>query len=134
MIPDFPNFFMVYGPNMNSFGIGLGIIELEEMVTRFSVNCLGGLLERGLRSVDVSADAFGRYNALLDQHESRRVWSDARSTSYYQNEHGRSACNCPFDIRLLWNWLRDPTATGDTDPVMADPSVRPWFGADLVAS
>jgi 4-hydroxyacetophenone monooxygenase len=134
MIPDFPNFFMVYGPNMNSFGIGLGIIELEEMVTRFSVNCLGGLLEQGLRSVDVCAEAFDRYNALLDRHESRRVWSDPRSTSYYQNEHGRSACNCPFDIRLLWQWLRDPTGTGDSGSTMADPAVRPWFGADLVAS
>ena len=134
MIPDFPNFFIVYGPNMNSFGIGLGIIELEELVTRFSVNCIGGMLAEGMRSVDVSADAFERYNALLDSEESRRVWSDRRSTSYYKNEHGRSACNCPFDIRQLWTWLRDPIEGKRSDTGETDPAVRAWFGADLTAS
>lgn len=134
MIPDFPNFFIIYGPNMNSFGVGLGIIELEELVTRFSVNCIGGLLAKGLCSIDVAADAFDRYNRMLDREEARRIWSDRRSTSYYKNEHGRSACNCPFDIRQLWNWLRDPVEGNRSGKAKADPVVRAWFGADLIAS
>lgn len=134
MLPDFPNFFMIYGPNMNSFGIGLGIIELEEMVTRFALNCIGGMLANGQRSVDVTTDAFSRYNALLDRHEAGRVWSDPRSTSYYRNDYGRSACNCPFDIRLLWNWLRDPLNDRPPGEGVIEPTVRPWFGADLVVA
>ena len=132
MMPDFPNFFIVYGPNMNSFGIGLGIIELEELVTRFAVNCIGGLLANDLRTVDVKAEAFERYNETLDREEARRVWSDRRSTSYYKNQYGRSSCNCPFDIRQLWNWLRDPLEGSHPANAEADPVVRAWFGADLV--
>ena len=36
MLPGFPNFFMLYGPNTNNFG-GLQIVDFEEMVTRFAL-------------------------------------------------------------------------------------------------
>jgi 4-hydroxyacetophenone monooxygenase len=132
MMPDFPNLFMLYGPNMNSFGTGLGIIEVEELATRFALHCIGGLLLGDHRTVDVTRAAYDRFNAELDAHEARRVYSDSRATSYYKNEHRRSACNCPFDIRLLWNWMRDPVTGARLDPADPDPAVQARFEADLV--
>lgn len=128
MMPGFPNLFMAYGPNTNNFG-GLQVIDLLELEIRFALECIGGLIEQGRQSVEVTEDAYWRYNAELDQVESRMIYKDPRVSNYYQNEHGRSSVNGPIDIRRMWNWLRDPAGTPTAD---LDAGLRPWFGGDLV--
>src|SRR6202021_3516406 len=61
MLPGFPNFFMVYGPNTNNFG-GLQIVDFEEMVPRFALQCIGGLISQKKQTVDISIEAYWRYN------------------------------------------------------------------------
>lgn len=107
MAPNFPNFFMIYGPNMNAYG-GLGVLNLEEMVVRFSLECVEHLLLSGRRSIDVTEAAYWRWNAELDERESSRIYMDPRAKSYYQNEHGRSATNCPFWGNEMWHRLLSP--------------------------
>ena len=36
------------------------------------------------------------------------IYKDPRAHNYYKNESGRSAANCPIDVRKIWTWLRDP--------------------------
>jgi 4-hydroxyacetophenone monooxygenase len=127
MLPGFPNFFMVYGPNTNNFG-GLQIVDFEELVVRFALECIGGLIARGARAVEVTPDAYWRYNAELDRCEARMLYSDPRVNTYYRTEHRRSACNNPIDIRRIWAWTRDPAGKPDA----GDPCIRPWFGEDLI--
>ena len=107
MAPGFPNFFMIYGPNMNAYG-GLGVLNLEEMAVRFTLECVEHLLLNDQRSVDVTETAYWRWNDELDERESSRIYMDPRAKSYYQNEHGRSATNCPFYGTEMWHWLRRP--------------------------
>jgi 4-hydroxyacetophenone monooxygenase len=107
MLPGFPNFFMIYGPNMNPYG-GLGVINHEEMVTRFALGCMERLIVGGKSSIDVTDEAYWRYNDELDQLEASRIYMDPRAKSYYQNEHGRSATNCPFPGTQMWHRLRRP--------------------------
>jgi 4-hydroxyacetophenone monooxygenase len=128
MLPGFPNFFMLYGPNMNTFGNGLGVIETQELATRFALSCIGELILSGSSTIEVEQAAYDRFNDALDGEEAKRVYSDRRTTSYYRNEHRRSACNCPFDIRVLWKWLRDPVSLREAD---ASETVRPYIGGDL---
>jgi len=138
MLPGFPNFFMIYGPNTNATG-GLGIFDFEEMVTRFALECIEHLILEDKRTVDVSLDGYWRYNNELDQLEALKIYKDPRANNYYQNEHGRSAGNSPFDVRQMWTWLRRPEdhSAAATDAV-ADQStsgaaaVRPHFGEDLL--
>ena len=47
MLPGFPNFFMIYGPNTNPIG-GLQVVDMEEMVTRFALQCIGHLIQKDL--------------------------------------------------------------------------------------
>jgi 4-hydroxyacetophenone monooxygenase len=137
MLPGFPNFFMLYGPNTNTTG-GLGIVDVEEIVTRFILGCLAHLITEENRSVDVTEDAYRRYNDELDRAEATRIYTDPRARNYYTNEHGRSAGNLPFDIRKMWRWLRDPAdARGDAQrraagEIATDGAVVPQFGQDLV--
>ncbi|MCB2073103.1 MAG: NAD(P)/FAD-dependent oxidoreductase [Novosphingobium sp.] len=128
MLPGFPNFFMAYGPNTNNFG-GFQIIDLLEIEIRFALHCIAGLIERQKRAVDVTTDAYWRFNEELDRNEQRMIYMDPRVNNYYRNEYGRSAVNGPLDFRRMWNWLRDPTRPA---PNETDAGLRPYFGEDLV--
>jgi len=127
MMPGFPNLFMAYGPNTNGFG-GLQIIDLLEMEIRFAMQCVAGMIETGHRSVEVSEEAYWRFNDELDRAEKKMIYADPRVTSYYRNEHGRSSVNGPIDIRRMWRWLRDPAGPPQAE---TDAGIRPWFGGDL---
>jgi 4-hydroxyacetophenone monooxygenase len=150
MLPGFPNFFMVYGPNTNPL-CGLQVPDFEEIVTRFALECIRGLFEQNKRTVDVAFDAYQRFNDVLDRWESFKTYRDPRVNNYYRNEYGRSAANSPIDLRLMWGWLRSPIAPRpdlvlyDGSPVAgANPvvngglvkggadEIHPYFGQDLV--
>jgi 4-hydroxyacetophenone monooxygenase len=139
MLPGFPNLFILYGPNTNQVG-GLQIVDMEEMVTRFALHCIRELLTTSKRAVDVTMDAYWRYNAVVDQAESTRTYLDPRAHNYYRNEHGRSATNGPLDTRLMWHWLRQPVmpTSEESSPGVveklrqASQAVHPHFGADLI--
>ncbi len=135
MLPGFPNLFMIYGPNTNNFG-GLQIVDLEELVTRFALQCIGELITSGKKTIDVSLDAYWRYNAEVDRDEALMIYKDPRAHNYYTNASGRSATNCPIDVRRIWTWLRDPSQSsgndrkGDPEALASD--VQPRFGEDLM--
>lgn len=129
MLPGFPNLFMIYGPNSNPVG-GLVVPDFEEIVTRFALECFAHLILTGQKSVDVTSDAYWRYNHLVDSAEAFKAYADPRVNNYYKNEHGRSAVNCPIDTRKLWRWMRDPTRDGDA--ASPEDEIRPHFGWDLV--
>ncbi|SEP05378.1 flavin-containing monooxygenase [Trujillonella endophytica] len=139
MLPGFPNFFMVYGPNTNTLS-GMQVVDMEELTTRFALESIAGLLEQRRRSVEVTEDAYWRFNGVLDAAEQFMTYMDPRQSNYYQNDFGRSAANNPLDTRLLWNWLRDPAGRRTADaPLEIDETlldqydaVHPRFGADLV--
>jgi 4-hydroxyacetophenone monooxygenase len=109
MLPGFPNFFMIYGPNMNPYG-GLGVINHEEMATRYMLDCIKQVVSTGHRSVDVTEEAYWRWNDALDERERYKIYKDRRARSYYTNEHGRSSTNCPFGGNEMWHRLRTPDA------------------------
>jgi 4-hydroxyacetophenone monooxygenase len=133
MMPGFPNFFMIYGPNTNPLG-GLGVADFEELETRFALDCMAHLILNGKKSIEVTSDAYWRYNDELDRAEHTKIYSDDRVTNYYKNDYGRSAANCPFPGQRIWAWLRDPaerfTDSGARE-IIKDSSVRPYIGQDL---
>ena len=133
MMPGFPNFFMIYGPNGNNFG-GLQIIDFLELVIRFSVGCIAGLIAEGKKMVEVSEDAYRRYAAEVDRCEARMLYADHRVTTYYKNAFGRSAANNPIDIRRIWNWTRNPAPAVQGEAIGRDDVIRPHFGEDLMVS
>ncbi|WP_035930476.1 flavin-containing monooxygenase [Pseudofrankia saprophytica] len=107
MLPGFPNLFLIYGPNMNPYG-GLGVVNHQEMATRLLLDCLKELLLTGKRTVEVTEEAYWRYNDQLDERERFKIYKDPRANSYYRNDHGRSVTNCPFPGNEMWHRLRRP--------------------------
>jgi 4-hydroxyacetophenone monooxygenase len=128
MLPGFPNFFMSYGPNSNNFG-GFQVVDFLEIVVRFALQCIAGLAAQDKRWVEVTDEAYWRFNEELDREEKFMIYMDPRAHNYYQNGHGRSCVNGPVDFRRMWRWLRDPAGPALQE---TDAGLRPYFGEDLV--
>ncbi|MDP3550766.1 MAG: NAD(P)/FAD-dependent oxidoreductase [Novosphingobium sp.] len=105
-MPGFPNMFVIYGPNTNP-AQGGGIVNHEEMVTRFALECFANLILTGQKSVEVSQIAFDAYNAKLDQRERLKIYTDDRAQNFFMNNYRRSSVMCPFGPSELWKMLRE---------------------------
>lgn len=138
MLPGFPNFFMLYGPNTNPYAGGAPV-DYEEYVTRFALECCRGLIEGERRTVDVSADAYRRFGEEVDRWEAFKIYQAAGVRTYFQGRYTRSPVNGPIDMRKIWAWLRSPVEPRPDapppfqgGPVQEDAGLRPYFGGDLI--
>jgi 4-hydroxyacetophenone monooxygenase len=107
MLPGFPNFFMLYGPNTNPIA-GLGVVNREAIATRYSISCIGQLIAEGKRAIEPTQEAYERFGKELDTWETRKIYTDKRAHNYYQTGTGRSAVNCPIPALRIWTLLRRP--------------------------
>ena len=107
MLPGFPNLFLVYGPNTNPYN-GSQVVNTEDVVIRFALACVKRMVVDGHRAVDVTPEAYWRYNDLVDEWEARKIYSDPRSSNYFKNEHGRSPVNLGIPGNEFWRLLRHP--------------------------
>ena len=94
-IPGFPNFFCLYGPNLQP-GHGGSFMFVVEMQVRFVLDLIAQMAKRGLGAVDVRQDVHDSYNERIDALHERMVWTHPGMETYYRNERGRVVVNSPF--------------------------------------
>jgi cation diffusion facilitator CzcD-associated flavoprotein CzcO len=103
-VAGFPNLFLMYGPNTN-----LGhnsIIFMIECQTRYILDCLHQMRERGLAWIDVREDVQQAYNERLGRELARTVWART-GKSWYKNEAGVITNNWSGStIRYWWTTRR----------------------------
>ena len=95
VVPDFPNFFMLYGPNLQP-GHGGSLIFVVEMQVRYIMDMLGKMAALGLDSVEVRDEVHARYNAGVDAEHENMVWTHPGMSTYYRNDRGRIVINSPY--------------------------------------
>lgn len=101
----FPNLFMLYGPNTNHGSI----IYMIECQVEYVVRMLQAMDERGLRHVDVRAEAMAQYNAQLQIDLGEvTVWHGG-CHQYYRVPSGRIVTQWPHAMFVY----RDLTETPD---------------------
>jgi 4-hydroxyacetophenone monooxygenase len=108
MMPGFPNFFVIYGPNTNVYN-GMQLVQIEELVTRFALDRIKELVVGDQRAVDVTENAYREYNGLLDEWEDRKIYSDPRAHNYFRGQYGRSPTNCGIPGGEMWRLLKEPS-------------------------
>jgi cation diffusion facilitator CzcD-associated flavoprotein CzcO len=104
-IHGFPNLFLITGPNT-----GLGhssMVFMIEAHVHFIRACIRGVLDRGLRSVEVRADAERRFNERVQARMRRTVWSSG-CKSWYLDENGRNIALWPGSTWGFWLRTRRP--------------------------
>ncbi|ETR78569.1 monooxygenase [Afipia sp. P52-10] len=96
-MPDYPNLFLIYGPNTNLAHGGSAIFHSECQI-RYAMEGIRELLESGARSIECRRAPFERYNEKVDAALSKMVWSHPAMTNWYKNKHGRVVMNSPWRL------------------------------------
>ncbi|WP_313802666.1 NAD(P)/FAD-dependent oxidoreductase [Sphingobium sp.] len=106
LMPEFPNFFMFYGPNAQPRAGGH--YSWAEAWARYAVNLAVEVIERGLSCVEVRQDAFERYNESLDEAAKINLRGPESKGSYYVNKFGRASVNVPWLAEEWYAMLAEP--------------------------
>jgi len=100
-IHDFPNLFVLYGPNTN-----LGhnsIIYMLESQFRYVLSATHYAKKHGLPELNVKANTQGQYNRKLQEKIKHSVWEQG-CNSWYKTKSGKHTNNWP-GFTLSYRWL-----------------------------
>jgi 4-hydroxyacetophenone monooxygenase len=105
LVPDFPNLFVIYGPNTNLVVNG-SIILFSEMAIEFTLSLLKKVNDSGGDAIEVTREAYDRYNDWVDAGNRGMAWGIEGVTSWYKSKSGRISQNWPFPLIDYWNLTR----------------------------
>lgn len=100
-VPNFPNFFMIYGPNTNIVVNG-SIVFFSEQSVRYIMSALKLLADTGAASLEVRPEVHDAFNARVDAGNDKMAWGAPQVTSWYKGESGRVTQNWPFLLVDYW--------------------------------
>jgi|TARA_B110000014_G_scaffold259978_1_gene248794 4-hydroxyacetophenone monooxygenase len=95
VVPDFPNLFTLYGPNLQP-GHGGSLIFVVEMQVRYIMDMIQKMLQDNIGAVEIRKEVHDAYNDKVDLAHEQMVWAHPGMTSYYRNERGRIVVNSPW--------------------------------------
>jgi 4-hydroxyacetophenone monooxygenase len=105
-VPDFPNFFMLYGPGTN-LASGGSLIFHSECEVRYVVQCLRLLAERGLAAMEPRRDRDDDWYARCQAELATTVWASPHiAHSFYKNAAGEVHGLSPWRLVDYWAWTR----------------------------
>jgi 4-hydroxyacetophenone monooxygenase len=106
-VPNFPNLFVMYGPNTNIVVNG-SIIFFSECEIQYIVGCIETLLGDGYAAMEPRQDVHDAFNERVDAGNRLMAWGAPQVSSWYKNETGRVSQNWPFALVDYWNATRAP--------------------------
>jgi 4-hydroxyacetophenone monooxygenase len=116
-VPDFPNFFVLYGPN-TQFGHGGSLITVVERQVHYIMDVLEQMRDGGIGAVEVRREVHDAYNRRVDEAHEHMVWTHQGMETYYRNSRGRVVVNNPFRIVDVWKW----TETAHLEEYLVEPA------------
>jgi 4-hydroxyacetophenone monooxygenase len=54
------------------------------------------LILGGKQAIEVTEDAYWRYNRQVDELNATKIWADPRAHNYWWTKHGRTSSQIPF--------------------------------------
>ncbi|MGA7327616.1 MAG: NAD(P)/FAD-dependent oxidoreductase [Rhodomicrobium sp.] len=105
-VPDFPNLFILYGPNTNQVVHGGSAVMWTEFSVTYVMDAIRNLLEGNAKAMDVKSEVFRTYAERVDAANRLRAWGFSKVNSWYKNSKGRATQNFPFSTSELWQWTR----------------------------
>jgi len=106
-VPDFPNFFMLLGPNTIAGHGGSAALGIE-MEVRYIMGMIARMVGEGIVSVECRKDVHDAYVARLDEALSHTIWAHRGMTTYYRNRRGRVVSTMPWTNAEFWHMTREP--------------------------
>lgn len=100
MVPSFPNFFMLYGPNTN----GGDVLFMLERQAEWVARAIKRARRRDAGTVEVRERLFEWVDRKVNQKNNGTVWIEA--SNYYKGPTGRIVTQWPYRQSLYWLLLR----------------------------
>jgi 4-hydroxyacetophenone monooxygenase len=105
VVPNFPNFFMLYGPN-TALGHGGSFIFTVECQVDFVLSILRQMGEFSLVEVECRQDVYDTYNQHIQGMHRKMIWSHPGMSTYFRNARGRIVTNSPWRLVDYWKLTR----------------------------
>jgi 4-hydroxyacetophenone monooxygenase len=106
-VPDFPNLFIVSGPN-TALGHGGSAIYVNECCIGYITQMLIRMAEDRIGAVEVREDVAKAYNAKVDAEHEQLIWTHPGMTNWYRNAAGRVVTTIPFRGVDFWQMTQHP--------------------------
>jgi len=103
-IPQFPNFFMIMGPN-TALGHNSMIIIIENDCN-YILQCIEKMMIGNKTSIDPKMDICKKFNDAVQQKMKDMVWCDPNTKCWYRNTNGKVTCNWPWTTVYYWYYNR----------------------------
>lgn len=104
-VPDFPNFFMLGGPN--SFPGSGSFLYFMEVQMRYVRSLITTMFDHGIAALDAREEVTRAYNELVDRMHERTVWTHPGMQTYYRNSRGRVVFVMPFLNAEYWQMTKE---------------------------
>lgn len=105
-VPDYPNMFVLIGPN-TFVAHGGSIIFQAECSMRHVAGALVHMCEAGLASLEVRREVHDEYNARVDAEHEQLVWAHPGMRNWYRNAAGRVFSPMPWRFVDYWQMTHD---------------------------
>jgi len=109
MVPGFPNFFMLYGPNSQPVSGGVSLPSWYQMWSAFAAMCVTTMIDEGTTRVEVTEKAFADYNERLDREAAKlTMLTDSSSADNYYVQGGRLQTSAPWETAVYVSYIGAP--------------------------
>ena len=107
VVPDFPNLFMMAGPN-SGLGHGGSAIYVFECAMAYTRRLLIRMAEEDIGVLEVRRDVAEDYTRRVDAEHEQLVWTHPGMSNWFRNESGRVVLVQPWRGVDYWRMTSDP--------------------------
>ena len=107
LVPGFPNFFILLGPNVGS-GHGGSMIRNIENQMHFAGQVVQCAEAQEASTVEIKETAYSDYSRRIDDAHDRLVWTHPGTENWYRNSQGRVVAITPWRNDAFWRMTRSP--------------------------
>lgn len=93
-ISDFPNFFLVLGPNL-AIGHNSAFIVIEAQL-KYIMGAIREMRDRQIEHMEVTGEAQRKYNEHIQEALQNTVWNTGGCSSYYLDANGKNSIGFPW--------------------------------------
>jgi 4-hydroxyacetophenone monooxygenase len=106
LVPGFPNFFILLGPNVGA-GHGGSMIRNIENQAHYATQVIAALVRSDAEAVEVREDVYADYKVKIDAAHDKLVWTHPGATNWYRNSRGRVVAITPWRNDTFWRLTRE---------------------------
>ena len=105
-VPNFPNFYCMFGPGTN-LAFGGSLIFNGECQVRYIMECLKTQIQQGARTMECKQSVYDDYYRRFRELHAQLIWEHKSiKTSFYQNAAGKVTLLWPWKIIDMWRWTK----------------------------